>query len=61
MDNEVSDHAHFFGLKLCWRIFDQLMFIFDYENVGHGMWWQVPLMPMVMKFGPTDEQFSVDR
>ena len=31
-------------------ISDLFPFIFDYGNVGHKMWCQVPLMPMVMKF-----------
>ena len=42
-------------------ISDLFPFIFDYGNVGHEMWCQVPLMPIVMKFGPTQgmlcEQF----
>ena len=50
---KVNDHAHFSGLKMCLVISDLFPFIFDYGYLGHEMWSQVPLMPMVMKFGPT--------
>ena len=38
MGNQVIDHTHFSGLKMCGGIFDLFPFIFDYGNVGHGMW-----------------------
>ena len=38
MDNWVIDHAHVFLLKMCSGIFDLFLFIFNYGNVGHGMW-----------------------
>ena len=45
----------FLAYKMCWQIFDLFLFIFDCDNMGHGMWCWVPLMPVVMKFGLTHE------
>ena len=42
-----------FLAEKCVIISDLLPFLFEYGNVGHEMWCQVPLMPVVMKFGPT--------
>ena len=49
----VTHIAHFSGLKMCVVIFDLFPFILDFSSVGHEMCY-VPLMLMVMKFGPTD-------
>ena len=34
-------------------ISDLFPFIFDWGNVAYEMWHWVPLIPVVMKFGPT--------
>ena len=54
IDNWVNGHTHFFGLKMCIPIFDLLPLILNSGTVDGEMWSYVALMPMVMKFGPSD-------
>ena len=51
---EVRGHEFWTHLKMCALIFDLLPLILNNGTVNGEMRSQVALMPVVMKFGPSD-------